>query len=409
MNFIYFIIVSVPLYLVRFSVFGFRTNILDILLLLFIIWQIITLVGQVHRPSWSGRFITSIKIKQYLWPIILIVIGASIATARSTDILVSLGILKSWFILPILFFIAGSDIVKSDNQKINILKIWAWIGFIVAVVSLFYYVSGNMTYDGRLEAFFQSPNHLAMFLAPAFLIGIFILANGHVYHQQAGKWLCLPAQANSNAKNGVFWGIAVIFIGITIFLTKSLGGMIAIFISLLPVFYRQIKYGKNKIIVFLILMSVVFSLLFLVLEKDLSDRSSLSSRFIIWSSATEILKDNAIFGIGPGTFQEEYLAYQGHFKPYLEWAAPQPHNIFLAFWLQTGIMGFAGFLWLLFVFFKDILANKDNKIILLCGELMIYFLVHGLIDTTYWKNDLSIMFWLIILVSLKLNNKIKHQ
>lgn len=27
---------------------------------------------------------------------------------------------------------------------------------------------------------------------------------------------------------------------------------------------------------------------------------------------------------------------------------------------------------------------------------MIYALVHGLVDTTYWKNDLALMFWLII-------------
>ncbi len=29
-------------------------------------------------------------------------------------------------------------------------------------------------------------------------------------------------------------------------------------------------------------------------------------------------------------------------------------------------------------------------------SLMIYILVHGLVDTTYWKNDLALMFWLII-------------
>jgi hypothetical protein len=25
-----------------------------------------------------------------------------------------------------------------------------------------------------------------------------------------------------------------------------------------------------------------------------------------------------------------------------------------------------------------------------------YILVHGLVDTTYWKNDLAVMFWIII-------------
>lgn len=384
MVFIYIIILALPSYLVRFSVFGFKTNVLDVLLFLFIIWQAHCL-GQIGSLSWPDRLIASVKIRQYLWPIILIVAGAAIATAISTDILASLGILKSLFVLPILFFIAGSGIIKTDNQKTNILYILAGSGFVVAVVSLFYYFSGRVTYDGRLEAFFQSPNYLAMFMAPAFIIGIFILLNSKQF---------------LNYKSQIIIYLALLLIGIVIFFTKSLGGILAILISLLPFFYEQIKSSKNKIAIFLILAILIFSLSFLVLGKDFSERSSLSSRFMIWNSAIETLKDNVIFGIGPGTFQEKYLEYQKYFSPYLEWTAPQPHNIFLAFWLQTGIMGFAGFLWLLYVFFKGILANKDNKIILLCEALMLYFLIHGLIDTTYWKNDLSVMFWLIILLSL---------
>ena len=33
---------------------------------------------------------------------------------------------------------------------------------------------------------------------------------------------------------------------------------------------------------------------------------------------------------------------------------------------------------------------------------MIYILVHGLVDTTYWRNDLAFLFWAIIVANLYL-------
>ena len=31
---------------------------------------------------------------------------------------------------------------------------------------------------------------------------------------------------------------------------------------------------------------------------------------------------------------------------------------------------------------------------------MIYILIHGLVDTTYWRNDLAVVFWMIIAANL---------
>ncbi|MCK4525454.1 MAG: O-antigen ligase family protein, partial [Candidatus Andersenbacteria bacterium] len=125
-------------------------------------------------------------------------------------------------------------------------------------------------------------------------------------------------------------------------------------------------------------------------------RSSFHSRLMIWNSAGEIIKDNPLFGIGPGTFQETYLSYAEKFdEPYLEWAVPQPHNVFLAFYLQTGLIGFVGFVLILIWFFNC--RNRAMPCFYnIINALMIYILIHGLVDTTYWKNDLALMFWLII-------------
>jgi len=84
---------------------------------------------------------------------------------------------------------------------------------------------------------------------------------------------------------------------------------------------------------------------------NIPDRSSAASRVTIWRSAIAIGRDYPVFGIGPGSFQAQYLRYQKNYPPYLEWAVPQPHNTYLAFWLQTGALGLVGFVLLLVWFF----------------------------------------------------------
>jgi len=142
------------------------------------------------------------------------------------------------------------------------------------------------------------------------------------------------------------------------------------------------------------------------LSKLTAPRSSLESRITIWHSASRILKDNPIFGIGQGNFQDKYLEYQKYFPPYLEWAVPQPHNLYLAFWLESGILGISGFLLIIIVWIKNItseIKNQKNSRTLLAATLLsiiLYILIHGLVDTPYWKNDLSVIFWIIFSLGL---------
>lgn len=392
MFFIYLIIIFLPSYLIRFSVFGFKANLLDVLLVSFFIFWIIKRLA-IEKTGVANLVKNVFRIlKHYLFPISLILTGILISTFKSSDLYMSLGIVKSWFVLPIMFFVVAADYLKTEKQKNSVLKIWILSGALTAVASLIYYLGGELTHDGRLKGFFLSPNHLAMFLAPVFIITIWFL---NIF-----KW---GSSRNKIVKYFLITGL----LGGGIFLTKSLGVIIAVLVALLLFFYKNIRGKKNKIIPALIVLFFLLSALyFLFSVKDFSDRSSLASRFMIWRSAIEILNDNAILGIGPGMFQDKYLAYQYKFEPYLEWAVPQPHNIFLAFWLQTGLLGIVGFLWLVIIFFKNT-WSKTDKFAVLSVALITYFLIHGLFDNLYWKNDLAVMFWLIIALSLENKNNSK--
>lgn len=393
---IYAIIFSLPLYLVRLNIFGIPSTILELgIYELFIIWLV--------KNNYSIKFREILPDKAFRAGVILLLAGAAISTVFSHELRASAGILKGWFFDPFLLFILIVSEIKTLRQKENILKAFFFSGALVAILSLIYlklpFLDG-VAYDGRLHGFYLSPNHLAMFLSPALIAGIWFFYRKFVLMHRRDKI------------NNIMFFFSIILIGVmglAIYFTYSYAAWLAIFVSLISMIYWIIPPIKRKILLGGVFLSVI--VLFLSQNgtskfenlKNLSYRSSYTSRLMIWRAALEIGKDNFLIGIGPGNFQKYYLDYQARFpEPYLEWAVPEPHNIFLAFWLETGIMGLFGFLIILIWFLKysisllkSDLSDKENLLLVaVLLSIMVYTITHGLFDTTYWKNDLAIIFWL---------------
>ena len=92
---------------------------------------------------------------------------------------------------------------------------------------------------------------------------------------------------------------------------------------------------------------------------------------------------------------------------------PYPHNFYLALWLELGFLGLLVFWGMLVKFFASIFRRIKNnpsskRFLLAVAGAMIVILIHGLVDTPYFKNDLSVLFWLIIGLSV-LPNHFKNQ
>ncbi len=383
-----------PLYLWRFSIFGIPTTVLEIMIyILFLVW-IINGVHSLECKNFGLNKINSYRLKPELQilniGIALLFLGLIISTFNSSDLKTSLGIFKGWFVDPFLFFVVFISVIKKEKHIVLVLKSWLASGVAVSLISIFYLLNNDLTFDGRLKAFFLSPNYLSMYLAPVFLIALFSLG------ARASARKCLTIGLKPLL-------LISIIILIPLCFTYSYGAFLGIFIAMIYLLTIGLKpllrISNIKYLIFLIIISL--SLIFISSSRfdqiiNSENRSSFHSRLMVWNASAEIIKDNPLFGIGPGTFQDSYLSYAEKFdEPYLEWAVPQPHNIFLAFYLQTGLIGFAGFVLILFWFFNSKFQIPNSKFqIPLC--LMIYILIHGLVDTTYWKNDLALMFWIII-------------
>jgi O-antigen ligase len=89
-----------------------------------------------------------------------------------------------------------------------------------------------------------------------------------------------------------------------------------------------------------------------------------------------------------------------------------PHNIFLNFWSELGILGallfcwiIAKFLWQSGRYFLSEKAGANRYIALGLLTSMVVIVIHGLVDVPYFKNDLSALFWISIAILGGLNLK----
>jgi O-antigen ligase len=395
-NLFLLVIFCLPSYLVKTTFLGVPTNLLELLALLSISLFIIK-----KRKVFLNAFVEIPAI--VFFSTILVLFGLFLSTFfNNNNLVISLGIIKGWFIIPMLF---SFILYLSLTTILDVEKVFKSIYFstvIIGFISISYKLLGVTTYDNRLSGIYLSPNYLSMYLAPGIFFGIFFLIKEFLRKKYSALFFA----------NTFFMGILIL----SIYYTYSYGTWAAIVTTLLIISPLLIKSRNKLFAVVLFLFITTISLLFSQRNNtkflDLvyqSSQSSFSSRQMIWRSTIFLISEKPLIGIGPGNFQKSYLYLQKYYPPYLEWAVPQPHNIFLAFWLQSGLIGLIGFLLILLYIFKILfylIKNKKNTA--LAEPLLsffIYIVLHGLIDTTYWKNDLAFSFWISVFAAVYLYKK----
>lgn len=328
----------------------------------------------------------------------------SICPLSHEGLLRALGIVKSWFVFPIVFgyIVFHASHTYFSREKLILAFLISFLPIPILSFPGWLFGSG-MTYDGRLEGFFNSPNTFAMYLTPA------VILSWYFFRTRASRPLFIICNLS--------------FLTL-LFLTRSVSAWIAIFFAL---FFFEIMRMRNIRVrannysplryttIFLLFAGIVvfsqwnnprFENFF-----DPDSRSSFASRLMIWESAGKMISDSPLFGIGPGNFGKCYLAYQRYFPPYLEWSVPEPHNIFLTFWLGSGFIGLCAFCFLLFRWFRMVFRRiqKEGDLLLLSlAVIMITILIHGLFDTPYWRLGLSYIFWVVFFLGIRekmINNK----
>ena len=429
-----------PLYLIRFDIFGVPIYFVEGLILISAIPLFIgkfTGHYELDDRSLPGKIIYTFKLlvapkkqpiidffKSYSLPVVLFLIACSVSiltTQGDTSALHSLGILKSWVIIPIIYFYIFISAAR-DKRDIN-LAMYSYLASAVflSIWGLFQAVTKQyVTIDDRVSGPFESANYLAIYLAPALIfasvrfIQTFLMSG---FNPAGRRWNIFERR--------IFIGISVAIIFMALVLSQSYGGILGVFFVLFIYILferfrataKQIKKFFNRILLAILLIIVIGGGMAASLNAEkfqnltrFDEHTSVATRIEIWQVGFQLIKENPLLGIGLGKYQKNYeqRAVEILEREPLEKTRLHSHNVFMETWLNAGLLGLISFVWLIILAYFQIfkVKNKEDRFILYAGIAMLtYIVVHGLIDVTFWKNDLALIFWLIMGVNFSLSKE----
>lgn len=385
--FIYASIFLIPFYFLRFHLAGIPTNPLEISIFIAFLSHLIDHVVAKRE----------IRILAFDWSIILFVFFALMAVVISPDKIAALGILKGWFIAPVLpYFTARESFSKKEAYKLAIplfvsgvfVTAWAIVQKFGIISTLFYqrgdanfdqYLSGNV----RLFGPFESPNYLAMFIVPVFFL----------------SWSLLPKIKN--------YGLKIIFIILNflplyvLYYSKSRGGLLALAAGLIIYLfaYSINRFSLNRSANLKGIAAIVMALFAFFVYRFGFNPDRDFSRLQIYKYDWSLIKSYFVTGIGFGNFQnlvDKLSAGNDLFRTEVLSYAIHPHNLYIAVWLYLGLGGLIFFILLISQFYSRAFGRLNEKMVIFPISAMTAILAHGLVDSTYFKNDLSALFFLIV-------------
>lgn len=374
-----------PLYVVRFHVGPIPSTLLELslftILLLWIISQKSlrqTLASFTHSP--------------WFWPILLWNIAGLLGVATADTHLAALGLWRAYFLEPTLIFVMLRDLVRTDEDRRALLRSSCAIVIFVAVWAILQRAEllpipspWDVAPQGiRSTGPFPFPNALALFCVPfAALYASLALAHTPLLRR---TWLITAALAGL---------IATI-------LAQSDGGLIALAAAVGIALLLNNKTRRFALIA-AILGSVIIAAIpttRMIAERQfLFKEWSGKVRLVMWNETWTMLRDHPLTGAGLGNFPTAITPY--HKATWME-IFQYPHNILLNLWSEIGLLGIIAFAWILFVWIRNSsLATRPSQLIPRHSALIVLtaLLVHGIVDVPYFKNDLALAFWILVVLT----------
>ena len=291
---------------------------------------------------------------------------------------------------PVVFFvlIVSQARGRRDAQVLAIALIVA--GAAISLYGIGQYITGDRIITAeaglrRIRGFYGSPNNLALVLGRSLPITL----AGALWWPGGRMPLLVAACLNA----------------IALLLTFSVGGWVAVSVSLVVVAYfhgpRALRYGLGVIAIGCI-GSFALALAIPRLGSHLDLRSGTNSiRIFVWQSALRMIASHPIRGIGLDNFLSYYENGYRFPEAWEEPALSHPHNLVLDFWLSLGLVG-PIILACLIVRLAELIHGEwlraggvERGVYAGVAGAMTDTVVHGLVDNSYFLPDLAVLFWLM--------------
>ncbi len=387
--------VLAPLYVWRFSIGGLPTNFLMLASFAVIAIGAVDLWKKGSKEELRAEIMTLGK------PMLL---GIGLIKVACIIALFAYGIsaekIAQWVVLyvqPLIIFLmlryfSGRD-PKVGGRIVNAAYILLLLTGILALVQ---YVTlstlpsgwwGNANEPKRAIAFFAHPNAYALFVTP-------LLA-----------WLIPNVVFRVMQQKKYGYAVAWLVGALGMFLTLSRGAWLGLLGAagvyvLLSANKKMFLYFTAALIGLVIVVAAVPNLRYRAILPFYGEKSAMA-RLSLWETGTKMLiMDEPVKGIilgkGINGFSDNWEKYNT--DPNLD-HYNFPHNIFLNFWIDLGLLGLLGFVLIMLTAVWQGITNRKNPIALGLALFIVAIVVHGLIDIPYLKNDLALMFWMVMGIS----------
>jgi len=387
---------GLPTYLLRFKIGFLPMTVLEVMILvIFIIWIIKWLVDK--------KKIKEIYLSKYKWLILLFLIAATIGVIVSPDKIAALGIWKAYFIEPILLLIVLINTFKEKKDYKKLFYAFGASAILISIVAIYQKFTGawipnefwRAEETRRVTSVYGFPNAIGLFLAPIVIWNLGEL----VLKWKENVWL-----------QRIFYAVVIILSSLAIFWAKSEGAIVAMLVVSAIIFLKNKK--TRWFAVGIIAIGIILSLALPAAGNILTDKLLLRDysgeiRREMWAETWDMLTERPLEGAGLSGYQERVAAFheKEHIEIYL-----YPHNIFLNFWTEIGLLGLVVWWLIIIKIFKNYfrISNFEFRISYFIYLMVILvILIHGLVDVPYFKNDLAVFWWM--LVGMIISAKIKVQ
>ena len=399
------VIVLLPWYVVRGTIAGIPVTALEITIaVLAVVWLFedrwyLRTVGAV-QDVWTDH-------RAILLGTTLFVVSAALSLTISPDLRHGLGQLKAYILEPVLVMIIAIRVVRAKPWA------WTWLAAALAVaaievsllsISQLIWAWPNLApaelAQGRMSSFYNTANAVGLFVGPLVLMSLAMIGIRE-----------LPLRLR------MLFGIAGVLGPVAIILSRSGGAMLAVLISglvgLVLLFVRRLA-GMGRRFSWLVvaglglyvLASVIFVWWYNAPPHVANPYTrpgfdTFTVRQCLWEGTNGLLEDSPLLGAGLAGFPQTYQSYATCDAEPLVY----PHMLVLNFWTETGLLGLLGM-----ILITGIWLQRAGEAIFSQGSAwwaglaiflpMVYWLVHGLVDVPYFKNDLAVEWWLLFALAV---------
>jgi putative inorganic carbon (hco3(-)) transporter len=370
---LYLTAAGLPLYVVRWHYGPLPTTLLETLIIVTVVlYAVARWRNGMRRPVPTA----------YDIPIILLLVAGAVSVLVASDHRAALGLYRAYFVEPIALFYVAADLLDREEHMQRLVLALAIGSSAFALINLEVFARAVLAHDVHVgvapNALYGNANYVAMYLEPPFALaaGLLLLGSGPRWKLVGGVWLAI--------------------VGAALMVMFSKGSYLAL-ASLAVIAFITVPRWRLPLVAGLAAAVIALTQVPLLQARLATVSSSVNGREEVYGAALNMIRDHPVLGLGLGGYTFLFRGVQPE---------AHPHDLWLTFWVELGLLGLIAFTVILFgLLWRGWRAWPKAKGFsrpLLWGVLgaLVLWTVHGLVDSPYWKNDMSAEFWIVAAIEV---------